>query len=345
MKKLLKSTLWGLALMGFTISCEELDFGVPKVWNLETIPACPVFTAIENTSARYGEVIKIKGDHFKDSILVEFPNGSQQLAKVIDVNNLEVTVPKGAEDGTVYLLDRTGCRVPSPTSFDYLYTYTISLLAGNPTSVLNFKEGTGSSAVFAEPKGIDVDNEGNVFLADSENNIIRKIDTSGTALVFAGKVGVAGCMDHPEKTAAKFSSPNDVAISSDGTLYVIDFGCFSVRKIPTSGAVECFSGHNEPLPPSNYNINVDLKDAKYTELHGLAISLLKYNKVFFTDAGEHDVLYGIDEMEGLSSIFAGGSGEDGYVNEEGDRARFDEPNGIDVALGPNPEEETIYVAD
>lgn len=97
----------------------------------------------------------------------------------------------------------------------------------------------------ADPAGrITYDAAGNLYFADSANQVIRKIDTAGISHRIAGTPGVAGHSgDGGPATAATLSSPVDLAIAPDGTLYFTDVYNHCVRAIAPSGTISTIVGH------------------------------------------------------------------------------------------------------
>ncbi len=79
----------------------------------------------------------------------------------------------------------------------------------------------GDEAEFFEPRSVAVDAAGNLYVADTENDTIRKIDPEGVVTTIAGKVDEPGSADGIGGSA-RFDSPSGVAIAQDGTLYIAD---------------------------------------------------------------------------------------------------------------------------
>ena len=97
---------------------------------------------------------------------------------------------------------------------------TIKAIAGTGAPGYSGDGGQATVAQLDGPAGIKVDKAGNLFVADSLNNRIRKITPGGVISTFAG-TGIAGLGgDGARATAAPLSSPNDVAIDAQGGLYI-----------------------------------------------------------------------------------------------------------------------------
>ena len=109
---------------------------------------------------------------------------------------------------------------------------------GNPEDT--YRDGTGAEARFKFPKGIAMDASGNLYVADSGNNRIRKITPAGEVSTFAGD-GTDGYRDGTG-AEAQFDWPNDIAIDRAGNLYVADTVNRRIRKLTPAGEVSTLAG-------------------------------------------------------------------------------------------------------
>ena len=119
-------------------------------------------------------------------------------------------------------------------------TATISLLAGGLGGA-TFADGTGTNTRFNHPGGIVVDSHGNTFVADTLNDVIREISPAGVVSTFAGITGIASAIDG-KGSAAAFNSPKGLAIDSQDTIYVADYGNQIIRKVTSDGTVTTIAG-------------------------------------------------------------------------------------------------------
>ncbi len=102
-------------------------------------------------------------------------------------------------------------------------------------------DGTGAGARFNAPAGVAVDAVGNVYVADTKNNTIRKITAGGSVTTLAGVAGQTGSGDGAGGSA-RFNGPYAVAVDGPGNVYVADFFNATIRKIDTSGTVTTLAG-------------------------------------------------------------------------------------------------------
>ena len=108
--------------------------------------------------------------------------------------------------------------------------------------VVGSSDGTGSAARFSSPQGLSVDTAGNVYVADSGNHTIRRINAAGDVTTVAGLAGSTGSLDGAG-SAARFNNPTGVVNGGVGTLWVTDTGNHTVRRInPISNYVNTIAG-------------------------------------------------------------------------------------------------------
>lgn len=145
--------------------------------------------------------------------------------------NMEAVAVDAA--GNVYVADTYNSSIRKITPAG-----EVSTLAGNGT--YGFQEGTGSTARFSFPRGIAVDAAGYVYVADADNNRIRKITPAGEVSTLAGD-GTAGYKDDPGPTA-KLNNPAGVADGGHGYIYFTDLINHRIREISPTGIVNTIAG-------------------------------------------------------------------------------------------------------
>src|SRR6185503_12649696 len=103
------------------------------------------------------------------------------------------------------------------------------------SGVRGFNDGPASEAEFDSPLGVAVDKQGNIFVADTYNDRIRKIAKDGNVTTVAG-AGSPGLRDG-EASSGLFDTPCGVAVDKEGNIFVADTGNNKVRKITALGEV------------------------------------------------------------------------------------------------------------
>ncbi|WP_426670803.1 NHL repeat-containing protein [Mucilaginibacter sp. McL0603] len=121
---------------------------------------------------------------------------------------------------------------------------TVSTLAGSGQA--GSANGQGTSASFNSPFGIAVDASGNVYVADSGNNLIRKISPAGAVTTFAGS-GTKGA-GNATGALASFNTPSGVAVDAAGNVYVADENNNLIRKITAAGVVSTIAVKSTKKP-------------------------------------------------------------------------------------------------
>ncbi|MFM8981627.1 MAG: hypothetical protein ACKOLA_01735, partial [Spartobacteria bacterium] len=119
-----------------------------------------------------------------------------------------------------------------------LSAQVVTTLAGS--GYWAFGNGQGSAASFNSPRGLAVDNDGNVYVGDSYNHLIRRIDADGNVTTlagsgFKGQNGAGGFQDGAA-ASARFDNPRGLAVYGNGTVYVVDHINNRIRQITKSGS-------------------------------------------------------------------------------------------------------------
>lgn len=120
---------------------------------------------------------------------------------------------------------------------------TITTVAGNGNSGYGGDGGAATSAVLSAPSGVAVDSAGNLYIADSANNRIRKVDTSGVISTVAGNGAFGDSGDGGPATSANLNYPIAVALDAGGNLYIADIFNNRIRKVDTSGTITTVVGN------------------------------------------------------------------------------------------------------
>jgi hypothetical protein len=137
--------------------------------------------------------------------------------------------------GNLYIRERTRIRKVTPAGI-------ISTVAGNGTNGYSGDGGPATSAQLGlgpQKAGLATDSAGNLYIADSNNFRVRKVDTSGKISTVAGngKMGLGSNGDGGQATNAALCSPTGVAVDRAGNLYIGSSICGGVRKVDPSGII------------------------------------------------------------------------------------------------------------
>jgi len=226
------------------------------------------------------------------------------------------------DSGNVYVADSGDNLIRKITPSGLVIT-----LAGNGQTNAPIN-GIGAAASFNYPNGVAVDDSGNVYVADTDNQLIRKITSSGVVTTLAGS-GSQGSANGTG-TAASFKYPYGVAVDTAGNIYVSDTNNNLIRKITPGGVVTTFAGSGR-----NTSTNGIGTSASFSNPRGIAID--KSGNLYVADTGSN--LIRKITSSGVVTTFAG-SGSIGSINGIGTVASFNNPFGIAVDKSGN-----VYVAD
>jgi len=162
-----------------------------------------------------------------------YADGSGAAARFNTPSRLETDA-----DGNVYITDTGNSAVRRITAAG-----AVSTLAGSGSC--GSSDGGPAAAQFCNPKGIALDRHGNLWVADSGNHTVRRIDVAGQVTTVAGAPGVCGSVDGERENRgnqARFCNPQDVAVDEWDNVYVADTGNSTVRMISPNGTVSTLAG-------------------------------------------------------------------------------------------------------
>ncbi|CAO2836251.1 unnamed protein product [Amaranthus hypochondriacus] len=166
-----------------------------------------------------------------DGPVIQFENG-YLVETVVEGNALGV-VPyaiKVSKEGELFAVDSENSNIVRITPPLSQYSRG-RLVAGSFQGKTGHVDGKSNDARFNHPKGVAMDDKGNVYIADIENLSIRKIGEGGVTTIAGGKSNVAGYSDGPSEDA-KFSTDFDVVyVPSTCSLLVVDRGNAALRQI------------------------------------------------------------------------------------------------------------------
>lgn len=206
--------------------------------------------------------------------------------------------------------------------------------AGTGTAGFSGDGGSALTAQLDNPKSVAVDAAGNLYIADYNNQRIRKVNNSGVISTFAG-IGTQGFSgDGGNATSAEFNWPIGVAVDQSGNVYVVDIFNHRIRKINSAGIISTFAG------TGNAGYNGDGIAATSADLNnpfGVATDAL--GNVYIADNFNNRVRK--VSTSGIITTIAG-TGTSGFSGDGGQaiNAKLNNPNSVAVDVSGN-----VYIAD
>jgi sugar lactone lactonase YvrE len=122
---------------------------------------------------------------------------------------------------------------------------TLTVIAGNGSSGSGGNGGPAIAAQFNFIHGLAADRSGNLFVADTNNNCIRKITPNGVVTAFAGTGAWGDSGDGGPATSAQLASPRGVEVDESGNVFIADSGSNRIRKISLSGIITSVAGNGK----------------------------------------------------------------------------------------------------
>jgi RHS repeat-associated protein len=151
----------------------------------------------------------------------------------------ELVAPQGVattSDGSVYFSDDNQIRKIDPFGI-------VTTIAGNGDWGSYGDGGPAIDAALSYPTGLDVGPDGGLYIAETNDCLIRKVDPAGIITTVAGMVGACGYGGDGGPATSAQISPNDVAVAPDGSIFIAEFGTNRVRYVSPAGIITTFAGN------------------------------------------------------------------------------------------------------
>ncbi|GAB4056079.1 NHL domain-containing protein [Spirosoma litoris] len=221
--------------------------------------------------------------------------------------------------GNLYIADKTNYRIRKVAT-----NGTITTIAGNGLFGFSGDTGPAINAQLAGPTGVAVDANGNLFIADPDNNRIRKVTTDSKITTVAGN-GTAGFSgDNNPAINAALNNPTSVALDGSGNLYIADRTNHRIRKVTPGGTISTvagtgtagFSGNNSPA------VNAVLNNPT-----GVAVD--ESGNLYIADRDNHRIRK-VTPDGTISTVAGNGTQGSGGDNGPAINANLNTPSGIAV---------------
>jgi uncharacterized protein (TIGR03437 family) len=213
-------------------------------------------------------------------------------------------------------------------------TFTISTVAGDGTAGFSGDGGPATAATFRGPFGVVLDAAGNIYVADFNNERVRKIATDGTISTIAG-TGVQGFGgDGGPAVNAMLSRPSRISIDSHGNLFLTDPGNSRVRKISPNGIITTVAGNGNAAESGDgglaTNAALNYPESAVADAAG---------NLYISD-GDGNVVRKVDTNGIISTVVGTGNAGHGGDGGAASKATLNNPSGL--ALDGNG---NLFIAD
>jgi PKD repeat protein len=244
---------------------------------------------------------------------------------------------------TISVTDNFGCTASTTAVIAPYLPLIMTTVAGNGVQGYSGDGGQAKSAEMYFPEAIAEDVSGNLYITDTPNNAIRKVDGTGIITTIIGEAGAGYSGDGGPASAAEMSYPWGIAQDAIGNIYFSDNGNNRIRKINTSGIISTVAG--DGYSPGFGGYSGDGGPATNAELYEpQGISLDATGNIFIADINNNRIRMvntsGIITTiagNGYGAPFSGGYSGDGGAATAGELYH---PTAVAVDLAGN-----VYIAD
>ena len=231
--------------------------------------------------------------------------------------------------GNLYIADAFNNRIRKVNAAGVITT-----VAGNGDARFSGDHAAATSASLSAPFGVAVDKSGNLYIADTSNQRIRKVDSSGTITTIAGSGTEGFSGDGGAATQASLNFPSGVTVDRAGNLFITDQSNHRIRKVNTGGVITTvagngdagFSGDHAAATSASLNLPI-----------GTAVDAA--GTLYIADTSNHRIRK--VSADGMVTTVAG-NGIGGFSGDgsAATRATLNSPSGVAVDSAGN-----LYIAD
>ena len=230
-------------------------------------------------------------------------------------------------EGNLYIADQSTHTIRKVTKS----TGIISTVAGQIDQQGSTGDtGPATGAKLFSPSDVAVDSDGNIYISDNRNEVIRKVTKStGNIDTVAGQIGLQGSSgDGGAATSAELNNPFGLAVDSEGNIFIADKRGFAIRKVTKSTSnidtVAGILGQAGSTGDGNAATS-----AKLNEPNGVAVD--SSGNIYIADTNNH-VIRKVTKSTGIITTVAGTIGQPGSTGDDGPAtsAKIDTPFGVAV---------------
>ncbi len=240
----------------------------------------------------------------------------------------QLSLPSGVavdDDGNIFIADRSNNRVRVVDDDGIITT-----VAGNGMDGYKGDSGPATEAQLSKPFGLALDKKGNLYIADRENNRVRKVSARGTITTVAGDGGFFFMGDNGPAYRASLAGPTGVAVDKNGVLYIADRNNNRIRSVDAQGMIRTVAGTGQQ------DYNGDSEMARDTNLYlPFGVALSRDDKLLIIDRSHYRIRQ-INPRRGSIETVAG-NGMKMFAGDGGPAtgAKLSFPHGIAVDKNGN----------
>ena len=282
---------------------------------------------------------------YDDAVTIQVtPKGSDQsfqksfryYARVFVGADTDLDEPMGMfmdSSGNIYIAGTKGHIIWKIDTF-----WDITQFAGTGSSGFSGDGGPAASAELSEPNGVFGDSSGNIYIADTNNHRIRKVDTFGNISTFAGTGNSNYSGDGAEAILAELNQPRGIYVDSSDNIYIADTKNHIIRKVDgTTNIITKFAGTAGSSGSSGDGgpaVNSQLNEPR-------GIYKDSSDNIYIADTKNH-IIRKVDGTTNIITKFAGTAGSSGSSGDGGPavNSQLNEPRGIYVDSSDD-----LYIAD